>query len=76
MFGSQWESQLLGLLFAFLALPPLHAEPVRTLTLAVENMTCGMGPITIRKALEGVEWVREAQASLETETATVTFDPD
>ncbi len=70
------KPQILGPLLAVLALQPVQAEPGRTATLAVENMTCRLCPITVRKALEKIEGVREAKASLETKTATVTFDPD
>lgn len=48
---------------------------MRTITLDVENMTCAMCPITVRKSLEAVAGVQTAQASDKTHTATVTYDP-
>lgn len=48
----------------------------RTVVLSVENMTCPICPITIRKALERVPGVRSASADLATGTAKVTFDPN
>lgn len=51
----------------------------RTVTLDVENMTCNMCPITMRKALEKVPGVIEAEAKYEGDGvgwAKVTFDPD
>ncbi len=47
----------------------------QSVTLDVQNMTCAMCPITIRKALQRVEGVRSAKVDFGTKTATVTFDP-
>lgn len=74
------------LLFAFLILAPLGINAVstavaaetaatKTVTLAVENMTCATCPITVRKALEKVPGVSKARVNLDSKTATVTFDP-
>lgn len=74
------------LLFAFLILAPLGINAVstavaaetaatKTVTLAVENMTCATCPITVRKALEKVPGVSKAKVDLDSKTATVTFDP-
>jgi len=60
------------------------AAPTRTVTLSVENMTCAMCPITVRKALEKVPGVKSAEAKYVGEAyegegtgwAKVTFDPD
>lgn len=46
-----------------------------TKTLAVENMYCALCPVTVRKAIEGVDGVRSVEVDLEAKTATVTFDP-
>lgn len=48
---------------------------LKTVTLSVRNMDCAMCKITIRKALEKVDGVKEAQVDYETKTARVTFDP-
>ena len=53
----------------------LAAEP-RTVTLAVDQMTCAACPITVHKALSHVAGVAQATVDMETQTATVTFDPD
>ncbi|WP_260292686.1 mercury resistance system periplasmic binding protein MerP [Sedimenticola hydrogenitrophicus] len=53
-----------------------QAQP-RTVTLSVENMTCSMCPITVRKALERVPGVIKAEAGYEKGSigwARVTFD--
>lgn len=50
----------------------------KTITLDVENMTCNMCPITVRKALEKVPGVVKAEAKYEGNGvgwAKVTFDP-
>ncbi len=52
----------------------LAAEP-RTVTLAVDQMTCAACPITVHKALSHVAGVARATVDMETHTATVTFDP-
>ncbi len=46
-----------------------------TVTLAVEGMTCPVCPITVRTALEKVPGVKNAEVDLDTQTATVVFDP-
>lgn len=63
---------------ALLALVPLAAEAgaPKTVTLDVENMTCSLCPITVRKALEKVSGVTAAKVDAEHKSATVTFDPD
>jgi mercuric ion binding protein len=52
------------------------AAPPHTLTLKVQNMTCGTCPIVVRKALEQVPGVSSAKVDFDKKTATVTFDPD
>ncbi|ANK81415.1 MAG: heavy metal transporter [Rhizobiales bacterium NRL2] len=51
------------------------ATETATATFAIENMTCALCPITVRKAMEGVEGVRSVQTDLEARTATAVFDP-
>jgi periplasmic mercuric ion binding protein len=64
----------------FLALLPLllsasvAAAAERTVTLAVENMTCALCPITVRTAIEGVIGVKDVQVDFATKTAVVVFD--
>jgi mercuric ion binding protein len=52
------------------------AAPPQTVTLAVENMTCGTCPIVVRKALERVPGVSSTAIDFDKKTAAVTFDPD
>jgi mercuric ion binding protein len=64
--------------FAFLLLvlsgAALAAEP-RTITLAVDHMTCAACPITVRKALAHVAGFTRSAVDMTAHTATVTFDP-
>lgn len=46
----------------------------RTITLAVENMTCATCPPTVKKALSAVPSVSKVAVSLEKQNAIVTFD--
>tara|TARA_R110002096_G_scaffold348189_1_gene541427 strand:+ start:2709 stop:2990 length:282 start_codon:yes stop_codon:yes gene_type:complete len=45
-----------------------------TVTLAVENMTCALCPVTVRKAIERVEGVIDTKVDLNNKTATVIYD--
>ena len=47
----------------------------RTATFAIENMTCGMCPITVRTAMEHVDGVKSVRVDFDAKTATVDFDP-
>jgi mercuric ion binding protein len=66
------------LLAAAVALSPLAAlaGTPQTVTLKVQNMTCSVCPITVRKGLEKVQGVASVKVDLDAKTATVTFDPD
>jgi mercuric ion binding protein len=66
---------LFALAFALSPLPAL-AGASQTVTLAVQNMTCSVCPITVRKALEKVQGVASVKVDPNAKTATVTFDPD
>ena len=46
----------------------------RSVTLAVENMTCASCPLIVRKSLERVAGVSRADVSLKNKTAVVVFD--
>jgi len=66
------------LLFAaVLALPlgVLAADP-QTVVLDVQNMTCELCPITVKKALHKVPGVASTKIDLAKKTATVKFDPE
>ena len=66
------------LLFAAVLATPLSvlaADP-QTVVLDVQNMTCELCPITVKKALDKVPGVATTQIDLGKKTATVKFDPD
>ncbi len=76
----------LSLLAAPLLMQTAHAEaavPVQlqkqnssqAVTLDMQNMTCAMCKITIKKALQGVEGVQKVSVDADAKTADVTFDP-
>jgi len=65
------------LLATVLAMPltVFAAEP-QTVVLDVQNMTCELCPITVKKALDKVPGVAAAKIDLTKKTATVKFDPE
>lgn len=48
---------------------------MRTTVFTIENMTCALCPVTVKRAMEGVEGVRTVDMDFDTKTATVVFDP-
>jgi mercuric ion binding protein len=63
------------LIVAFLA-PSAFAASFESAELSVQNMTCSLCPITVRKALEQVPGVKSVTVDLETKTAKVTYDQE
>ena len=65
------------LLAAVLAVPltVFAAEP-QTVVLDVQNMTCELCPITVKKALDKVPGVAATKIDLAKKMATVKFDPE
>ena len=63
---------LFFLTFAFTSGAAL-AEP-RTVTLDIQNMTCAVCPITVKKALEHVSGVQQVTVDYASKTAIVEFD--
>ena len=47
----------------------------QTRTFAIQNMTCALCPVTVKRAMEGVEGVRSVNIDFDAKTATVVFDP-
>lgn len=47
----------------------------QTSTFSIEKMTCAACPITVRKAMEGVEGVQKVTVDFDQKTATVIYDP-
>ena len=64
-----------SLLVALSPFAALAATP-QTATLHVQNMTCELCPVTVKKSLEKVAGVSQAQIDFARKTATVTFDAD
>lgn len=58
--------------FALLSASALAAP--KTVTLQVSGMVCPLCPITVKKALQKVDGVLNAEVSLERKEAIVTFD--
>lgn len=63
---------------ALVALMPVLAlaAPTQTAVLDVQNMTCGLCPVTVKKSLEMVAGVGQARIDFAKKTAIVTFDAD
>lgn len=64
------------------AVPPAVAQTAlqqmasaQTMTFAIGNMTCALCPLTVKKAIEGVEGVQSVAVNFDAKTATVIFDP-
>ena len=66
---------LAALLVALLPLASLAATP-QTAVLDVQNMTCNLCPVTVKKSLEKVPGVSQTRIDFEKKTATVKFDAD
>jgi mercuric ion binding protein len=52
------------------------AAASQTTVLDVQNMTCGLCPVAVKKSLEKVAGVSQAQIDFAKKTATVTIDAD
>ncbi len=56
---------------------PAAAQAVaaeQTVTFTVDNMTCALCPVTVKRAMESVEGVRDVKIDFAARTATVLFD--
>jgi mercuric ion binding protein len=60
--------------FAFAVTSGAALAASSTVTLDIQNMTCAVCPITVKKALEGVPGVQQVKVNYESKTATVQFD--
>lgn len=60
------------ILLAFATFSVLAAQ--KTVTLEVENMSCAVCPITVKKSLEKLPGVREVRVSYEKKSAVVIYD--
>jgi len=69
------RKSLATLMIAFMPFAVSAATP-KTAVLDVQNMTCSLCPVTVKKSLEHVPGVSQARVDFEKKTATVRFDPD
>lgn len=67
---------LLATALAMLISSASLAATAQTAVLDVQNMTCGLCPVTVKKSLEKVAGVSLARIDFAKKTATVTFDSD
>ncbi|ANE57823.1 heavy-metal-associated domain-containing protein [Methylomonas koyamae] len=72
---------ILSLSSTALWMPVAHAETTvsqpnqqQAVTLNIENMTCAMCTVTIKKALQKVEGVQNVVVDYDTKTAVIIFD--
>lgn len=67
-----------ALLATLVSLLPVMASaaPPKTAVLDVQNMTCSLCPITVKKALRQVPGVTDAKVDMDKKTVSVTFDGD
>lgn len=47
----------------------------QTVVLSVENMTCALCPVTVKKAMQRVDGVKSVMIDFDAKTATVIFNP-
>ena len=67
-------SSLLAALAATLAIATPSWAAMQTVTLSLPSMDCPVCPITVKKALTGVDGVSKAEVNFDKRQATVTFD--
>lgn len=73
--GLSLSALFVMLVVTLMPLAAFSATP-QTAVLDVQNMTCNLCPITVKKSLEKVPGVSQARIDFEKKTATVTFDAD
>jgi mercuric ion binding protein len=70
-------SALILVLLFFTSLPVSANDdegPDQEVTFTVDKMTCATCPITVRKAMQRVDGVKEVTVDFDTKTATVIYD--
>ena len=68
------KTKNLLLFFPFVVVSGATLAASRTVILDVQNMTCAVCPITVKKALEHVSGVQKVIVDYASKTATVEFD--
>ena len=69
------RKSVVSLLVALSPFAALAATP-QTTTLHVQNMTCELCPVTVKKSLERLPGVSQVRIDFAKKTATITFDAD
>lgn len=69
------RNSIATLMLALLPLATFAATP-KTAVLDVQNMTCNLCPVTVKKSLEHVPGVSQVRIDFGKKTATITFDAD
>lgn len=68
---------IMTLVVSVLMIPTaVNAAEHKTVTLDIPSMTCGICPITIKKALTKVTGVTAVKSDFQTKTTMVTFNPE
>jgi len=68
------RTKVLLFFFAFAVSSGEALAASRTVTLNVQNMTCAVCPITVKKVLERVSGVQQVKVDYASKTATLQFD--
>jgi mercuric ion binding protein len=74
--GLLMRQSIVSLLLAAISPAASLAATPQTAVLDVQNMTCELCPVTVRKSLEKVQGVSQARIDFAKKTATVMFDAD
>lgn len=67
--------RLLAILAVALLPPSVALAASQSTVLDVQNMTCSLCPVTVKKALQNVPGVEDAKVDFDHKTAIVKFDP-
>ena len=68
------KNKILLLFLAFTDISGVALAASSMVTLDVQNMTCAVCPITVKKALEHVSGVQQVSVDYASKTATIQFD--
>ncbi|MDP3330998.1 MAG: mercury resistance system periplasmic binding protein MerP [Methylococcaceae bacterium] len=68
------KTRVLLLFLALVVITGVALAASRKVTLDVQNMTCAVCPITVKKALERIAGVQQVTVDYPSKTATVQFD--
>jgi mercuric ion binding protein len=68
------KARILPFFFALLVASGAVLAAPRTVTLDMQNMTCPLCPLTVKKALERVSGVQQVSVDYASKSATVQFD--